>query len=93
MRKDLGLALDEARANGATLPVAALVDQFYAEVRRWAADGRTPPPSSKGTNHEAFRLLLAALALPAPALADTLIDNVNGIQVDGERQARALQRH
>ena len=33
MRKDLGLALDEARANGATLPVAALVDQFYAEVQ------------------------------------------------------------
>lgn len=33
MRKDLGLALDEARLNGATLPVAALVDQFYAEVQ------------------------------------------------------------
>src|SRR3546814_9437409 len=31
MRKDLGLALDEARANGATLPVTALVDQFNAE--------------------------------------------------------------
>ena len=34
MRKDLGLALDEARANGATLPIAALVDQFYADVQR-----------------------------------------------------------
>ena len=34
MRKDLGLALDEARRNGATLPVAALVDQFYAEVQQ-----------------------------------------------------------
>jgi 3-hydroxyisobutyrate dehydrogenase len=34
MRKDLGLALEEARANGATLPVAALIDQFYAEVQR-----------------------------------------------------------
>ena len=33
MRKDLGLAIDEARANGAALPVAALVDQFYAEVQ------------------------------------------------------------
>lgn len=33
MRKDLGLALEEARSNGATLPVAALVDQFYAEVQ------------------------------------------------------------
>jgi 3-hydroxyisobutyrate dehydrogenase len=40
MRKDLGIALEEARKNGAKLPVAALVDQFYAEVqamggRRW----------------------------------------------------------
>lgn len=33
MRKDLGLALDEARAIGATLPVTALIDQFYAEVQ------------------------------------------------------------
>lgn len=33
MRKDLGLALDEARANGSVLPVAALVDQFYADVQ------------------------------------------------------------
>jgi len=32
MRKDLGLALDEAQAIGATLPVTALVNQFYAEV-------------------------------------------------------------
>jgi 3-hydroxyisobutyrate dehydrogenase len=40
MRKDLGLCLDEARRNGARLPVAALVDQFYADIqdmggRRW----------------------------------------------------------
>ena len=33
MRKDLAIALDEARANGASLPVAALVDQFYARVQ------------------------------------------------------------
>ena len=33
MRKDLSLALDEARRNGAKLPVAALVDQFYADVQ------------------------------------------------------------
>lgn len=33
MRKDLRIALDEARANGASLPVTALVDQFYAEVQ------------------------------------------------------------
>ena len=34
MRKDLGLVLDEARTNGARLPVTALVDQFYADVQR-----------------------------------------------------------
>jgi len=33
MRKDLGLTLGEARENGATLPLTALVDQFYAEVQ------------------------------------------------------------
>lgn len=40
MRKDLGLCLDEARRNGARLPVTALVDQFYADLcqrggQRW----------------------------------------------------------
>jgi len=34
MRKDLGLCLDEARRNGAPLPVSALVDQFYGDVQR-----------------------------------------------------------
>ncbi len=34
MRKDLGLVLDEARRTGATLPLTALVDQFYADVQR-----------------------------------------------------------
>ena len=33
MRKDLGLVLDEARRNGARVPVTALVDQFYADVQ------------------------------------------------------------
>jgi 3-hydroxyisobutyrate dehydrogenase len=33
MRKDLGICLAEARRNGATLPVTALVDQFYGEVQ------------------------------------------------------------
>ena len=33
MRKDLRIALEEARQNGARLPVTALVDQFYAEVQ------------------------------------------------------------
>jgi len=34
MRKDLSICLGEARRNGASLPVAALVDQFYGEVQR-----------------------------------------------------------
>ncbi|MCA3594742.1 MAG: NAD(P)-dependent oxidoreductase [Methylobacterium sp.] len=34
MRKDLGIVLDEARKNGAHLPVTALVDQFYSEVQK-----------------------------------------------------------
>jgi len=39
MRKDLNFALDEARRNGAQLPLTALVDQFYAEVQA-AGGGR-----------------------------------------------------
>ena len=40
MRKDLRIALEEARQNGSSLPVTALVDQFYADVqanggKRW----------------------------------------------------------
>jgi len=34
MRKDLGLVLDEAKRNGARLPVTALVDQFYGDVQQ-----------------------------------------------------------
>ena len=33
MRKDFAIVLDEARRNGAQLPVTALVDQFYADVQ------------------------------------------------------------
>lgn len=33
MRKDLGICLDEARRNGAKIPVTALVDQFYGDVQ------------------------------------------------------------
>lgn len=33
MRKDLAIVLDEARENGAALPVTALVDQFYARIQ------------------------------------------------------------
>jgi 3-hydroxyisobutyrate dehydrogenase len=40
MRKDLGICLDEARHNGASLPATALIDQFYSEIetmggKRW----------------------------------------------------------
>ena len=34
MRKDLAIAIDESRRNGASLPVSALVDQFYSEVQK-----------------------------------------------------------
>ena len=34
MRKDLDIVLTEARRNGASLPVTALVDQFYGEVQK-----------------------------------------------------------
>lgn len=34
MRKDLGITMDEARRNGASLPVTALIDQFLADVQR-----------------------------------------------------------
>ena len=33
MRKDLGLAFEEARAVGATLPITSIIDQFYADVQ------------------------------------------------------------
>ena len=34
MRKDLDLVIQEARRNGARVPVTALVDQFYADVQQ-----------------------------------------------------------
>ncbi|WP_332653190.1 NAD(P)-dependent oxidoreductase [Brevundimonas sp.] len=56
MRKDLGLVLDEARANGAHLALTALVDQFYSEVQsmggsRWDTSSlaaRLQRPRPKG---------------------------------------------
>ncbi|MEP6740263.1 MAG: NAD(P)-dependent oxidoreductase [Caldimonas sp.] len=44
MRKDLGIALEEASRNGARLPVTALVDQFYADLQ--AQGGRRDDTSS-----------------------------------------------
>ncbi len=54
MRKDLGIALDEARNNGAHLALAALVDQFYSEVQ--AMGGSRWDTSSLHARLEARRL-------------------------------------
>jgi 3-hydroxyisobutyrate dehydrogenase len=56
MRKDLGLCLAEAARNGASLPVATLVDQFYGDVQamgggRWDTSSliaRLPPTPGSG---------------------------------------------
>ena len=50
MRKDLGLVLDEAKRNGARLPVTALVDQFYADVQAMGGQRQGP---GHGVAHEA----------------------------------------
>ena len=34
MRKDMSIVLEEARANGSSIPVTALIDQFYAEIQK-----------------------------------------------------------
>ncbi len=34
MRKDLGIVIDEAKRNGAVLPITAQIDQFYADVQQ-----------------------------------------------------------
>ena len=54
MRKDLGLALEEAGRNGSSLPVTALVDQFYAEVQalgggRWDSSSLIARLSAQGS--------------------------------------------
>ena len=57
MRKDLGNTLAEGRATGASLPLTALVDQFYAEIeaaggRRWDTSSlvtRLPRTSRRST--------------------------------------------
>jgi 3-hydroxyisobutyrate dehydrogenase len=57
MRKDLGIVLDEARRNNASLPVTALVDQFYADVqkmggRRWDTSSLIARLEKKQVNGE-----------------------------------------
>jgi 3-hydroxyisobutyrate dehydrogenase len=54
MRKDLGIVLDEARRQGARLPVTALVDQFYGEVQamgghRWDTSSLLARLEGKGS--------------------------------------------
>lgn len=56
MRKDLRICLEEARANGASLPVTALVDQFYARLQA-AGHGREDTSSL-------IRLLDGSLGTP-----------------------------
>jgi 3-hydroxyisobutyrate dehydrogenase-like beta-hydroxyacid dehydrogenase len=53
MRKDLAICLDEGRRNGASLALAALVDQFYGEVERMG--GRRWDTSSLFARTEALR--------------------------------------
>ena len=43
MRKDLGIAIDQAREVGVSLPVAALVDQFYGDVQQLGGGRRATP--------------------------------------------------
>jgi 3-hydroxyisobutyrate dehydrogenase len=55
MRKDLAYVLNEARDNGAHLPVTALVDQFYSEVQalgghRWDTSSLIVPLDKPGNN-------------------------------------------
>ncbi|MGD0144530.1 MAG: NAD(P)-dependent oxidoreductase [Rhizomicrobium sp.] len=53
MRKDLAICVDEARASGASLPITALIDQFYAEVEKMG--GRRWDTSSLFARMEALR--------------------------------------
>jgi hypothetical protein len=69
MRKDLGLVLEEARRNGAQLPVTALVDQFYAEVQ--AQGGRRWDTSSLIRGCAASARWLSAALRPARGLGRT----------------------
>jgi 3-hydroxyisobutyrate dehydrogenase-like beta-hydroxyacid dehydrogenase len=34
MRKDLGIAMDEAKNNGSELPITKIIDSYYAEVQK-----------------------------------------------------------
>jgi 3-hydroxyisobutyrate dehydrogenase-like beta-hydroxyacid dehydrogenase len=34
MRKDLGIAMDEAKNNGSELPITKIIDSYYSEVQK-----------------------------------------------------------
>ena len=53
MRKDLSIVMDEARNNGVSLPMTAMIDQFYAEVE--AMGGKRWDTSSLFARQEAAR--------------------------------------
>ena len=42
MRKDLGIAMEEAKTNGSKLPVTEIVDQYYSEVQKMVVIGLIP---------------------------------------------------
>jgi hypothetical protein len=72
MRKDLGLVLDEARRNGARLPVTALVDQFYADVQ-----------TQGGGRWDTSSLIVVAGDIDVAALAKHAADLRAGLELDG----------
>ena len=78
-----------ARARASTLPVTALVDQFYAEVQAMGGGRqdtsaliRHLPRGERAHDRAACSQRSRCCSSPPRALADTLIDNVNGISVD-----------
>ena len=80
MRKDLGYAMDEAERNGAELPVAELVDRFYAEIQamgggRWDTSSLIRRLRDRGASRPISRVLSRAiihLGPPSPAASSSL---------------------
>ena len=88
MRKDLGIALDEARRNGARLPVTALVDQFYADMQAARRQPRRhvepdQAPALSGPRAAAGRSA-AQLAGPWPSRAAAAVFGELGLGQDLE---------
>ena len=82
MRKDLDIALTESRRNGASLPVAAIVDQFYSEVQkmggsRWDTSSLVRPPQQRG--QEVMADGTAAAVQPSPREVITYMAGRNAV--------------